>query len=321
MATYTGLGACLQIGEESTAGTAVTPTQKMPVMEISFREPSNIKPSEVLPTTNTTSPLASRFFLGSTSAEGKSVHQLGYHGIGMILEAIMGSGSGTTGPSGGLYTHTYPLGKDQHAYTCEIVLGSSGNAEQFAGCYVSAFEMVFEVDKEPMVELTWVGHKSEGSRSTATGSLTESTSVSYPLTWHALTALTWNSTTYKARKITISGNRGMTPRHKLGTVRTPADILPDSMMELSATVEFDYETDTIWTGARAETSSDLAFTFTSGSRTFTVTLHNSRVEENEMSIASQGVIPYSYTFHPRPDSTDPGMSIVVVNTQSSAIAA
>jgi hypothetical protein len=321
MAFYTGLGGCLQVGEESTAGTAVTPTQRFPVMSISFDEPQNVKPSEVIQSGNSTSPVGSRFFLGTTFATGQSRHALGYHGIGMLLEAMLTASSATTGPSSGNYTHTYSLHKTQNSYTAEFVLGSSGNAETFSGCKVSAFEVVFEVDKEPQVSIDWVGMKSEGSRSSATGSISTSTSEAYPVQWSQMTACTWNSATVGARKITISGNRNLTPRHKLGTVRTPEDVVPEGLMELTAVVEHDYTTDDYWTGARAETSSDFAFTFTSDSKTFTVTLHNCRIMAGAVSIDDQGVIPQTVTFYPRPDSTDTGMSIVVVNTQSSAVAA
>ena len=90
---------------------------------------------------------------------------------------------------------------------------------------------------------------------------------------------------------------------------------------VTVTAQVFYDADTLQAGFVAGTQSDFAVTFTSGSVSMAFTLHNAVITECTAPVNKHGRIMQTVTFRGVSDGTDNGVAVVVINTQSSRVAA
>ena len=126
--------------------------------------------------------------------------------------------------------------------------------------------------------------------------------------------LSFDGATYDLVDMTLTINNALATRQHLGSSVTKQPLRSDfQSVELAVTVEVE---DALYTAFTADTESDATITFTSGSQTFTLNVHNAYLSAASDPVSDANVISQSLTFVGQSDGTDEGCSIVVVNTKS-----
>ena len=109
-------------------------------------------------------------------------------------------------------------------------------------------------------------------------------------------------------------------RHLLGSL-TFADPKPSGPLSIKLNLDCEYAIDTLQSGYTADTESDATVTFTASARTLQFNIHNAYIEDDATGPESHGGLSEKVVLRGQDDATDYGISLVIVNTQSSAIAA
>lgn len=173
MALGSGMAAQIGYAPEVTAGTPVTVTDFLPLLEESLTSERTRMESEAIIAGRRT--LASRNWAGASIAPGGDVgHELYPLGAGTILEALFGTAS-TSGPSGGFYTHAWTSLGEPKPVTIQVGRPTVGGVVipmTYAGCMAESWELAVEVDAFARLGVTWAGIHEIGHRSVADGATT-----------------------------------------------------------------------------------------------------------------------------------------------------
>ena len=312
-----GRGSYVGFGVEGTWGTAVARTHWFRLVSSNVRRVvEKIKRPVLAEATGSRN--RAKHAVGSDKVTGTIEILVGYEGFGPLWKNILQGTPSTSGPSGGLYTHTYPLATGlQIGLTMELIRGT-GSAEVFEGVLISKATISIDAGGFMTVSLDIIGETSGGP--TSAGSPTLTTNEIEVLHHHAGT-LGWNSGTYYPKKLTLTLDNKLADRMLLGSKLT-AKPAPSDFLEVTAAVDLEWSADDFDSGWTADTESDLAITFTgTGSRTITFTLHNAYIDDSDHPLTAPGIVMQSAKFVGQSDGTDEGFSVVVANTQSSATAA
>jgi len=244
---------------------------------------------------------------------------MSYRGMGVILKHSLGA-LATTG-AGPTYTHTYT-----HALalptslTAEVIRGTSTNAEEFYGLRVS--KLTIEVQANGL--MTWEAELiGMGVGARAAGG-TASLQTPYRIVGHHLGAsgFAFNSVGYKAKKIKLVVDNKLTEVAELSSLYSGqpqrgdhADITIE--VEMYATVETLYNAHLAGTVA----TWSAVFTEPTTSETFTITSQNATCTYCADPITAAGLVSTTATFRGHSSTGSSGITIEVVNSQSSGIAA
>ena len=129
---YSGRGAALGIGEESTYGTAVSRVNWRPAINTNLLRTIERVPRPSL-RTGAAGAMRRNHYTQADNAGGTASIELTYENCGMWVKHVLGAAA-TTGSSP--YTHTYTLGTLPTGLTIENVRGT-GTSEIFEGCRVN----------------------------------------------------------------------------------------------------------------------------------------------------------------------------------------
>lgn len=322
MATRLGRQLAIGFGAEGTWGTAVSRTVwHRGVSSTLQRRQSKVRLPRLVASSGSSN--RAKHFIEREDVSGDIVLEVPFEGFGLILKNILGAAA-TTGPSGGLYTHTYTLA---HALptglTIEVVRGIDSEAgtsesEVFEGCLISKAVFRLSAGGVMLVTLSIIGQTASGRSSAGSPSYS---SNDLPAIHHTGGQLTWNSAARYMKSIELTIDNKLTRRDFIGSTLTQRPVKSD-FMDIRCALSFEWEAETYYEGMHADTEADATVTFSgAGSRTFGVTLHNGYVDTCDSPISGPGVIDESVVLIGQTDGTDQGVSIVVVNTQSSAVAA
>ena len=319
---YTGRQACVGFGQESAWNTAVARTVFFELVSENMAAVQAWGPRGVLyEGASGVARTGAKFNAGSTFT-GTVVFQGRYEGMGLIIRHAMWSNS-TTGPSGGLYTHTYVLGTapPTGGLTMEIQRGD-GSYEVWSGCRVNKFSMTVNVAGIATVTLDLICGGRDARAAIGATSPTFTTNRDAVLKHNEVSTLAWNSTTAYLRMLKIDIDNKLTPRPMLGSLITKDPGVMSALRGVMITADTEYATEDYDNGHKDGTESDAVISFSGpASNTFTVTLHDAFVSANSAPVSNFGITSESSTFIGQDDGTHHGIAIVVVNTQSSAIAA
>lgn len=313
---YLGVNSCVMIGEESTWGTAVSRTHSYRLMSSSLRRVVDKAARETL---YEGSGLVSRKrFIRADKVEGSITFLATFHAMGVWLKHALWGTPGTTGPSGGYYTHTYTLGASAPTggLTIEIVQGG-GSAIVYEGCRISKLTAKLAAAGVMEVTVDIIGETSGAPTSAGTPTFT---TTETELEHYMAGTIGWNSDTYTAKSIELAIDNKLEPRQLLGSKLTK-DPKPTALRTISFSADMEYESDDPQTDYTGDTESDLVFAVTSGTFSLTITVHNAYLTKDEIGIDQHGPLGEAVAWMGQSDATDKGISIVVVNTQSSAVAA
>lgn len=316
MADYMGRGGKVSVGEDSsTWGTAGTPdrcfytfsTDISTMMNVEFREALN---------EGLTGSVVSSFVNNGIDVGGTFEVEPAYEGFGLILYHALWGTTATSGTNP--YTHTYTLAATPPALglTVEQVNGNN-TAEKFAGCRVSTLELTVSARGRMRARVTVIG-KSGGGRTSATS--TSVTTNHTPIQGYHAGSIGWNSLTWRTVDLALKVDNRFERQPLLGTQYTGEPFIAGPRV-VTVTATVIYDADTAYSGFTAGTQSDFTVTFTSGSASMAWTLHNAVITECSAPVNKHGRIMQTLTLRGVSDGTDNGIAVVVINTQSSRVAA
>lgn len=319
---YTGRQAWVGFGQESAWNTAVSRTQFFELVSENMTAVQGWTPRGVLyEGASGVARTGAKFNTGSTYT-GTVVVQGRYEGMGLLLRHAMWSNS-TTGPSGGLYTHTFVLGTapPTGGLTMELQRGD-GTYEVWTGCRVNKFSMSVNVAGIATVTLDLICGGRDARTAIGGTSPSFTTDRDAVLKHNQVSTLAWNSTTAYLKTLKVDIDNKLTPRPLLGSLITADPGVMSGLRGVMVTADTEWSADDYDAGHQAGTESDAVISFTgASSHTLTVTLHDAFISANTAPVSSFGIVSESSTFMGQDDGTHHGLAIVVVNSQSSAIAA
>ncbi len=317
-----GIGLAFGLAEESTWGTAVSRdtwirgnSSGLQVDVVKKRRPD-------LYLSTTGAPI--KHYTEKQDAGGTIEVLFGFEGHGKIIKHALWGTPTTTGPSSSLYTHTYPLAADPPTgLTIEEVRGTDASgtnaARVYEGCLIDSVTWELSAGGLLTETLDIIAETAAAESSAGTPSFTTN---EIEALHSAAGSLAWNSTNYAdIRTMKVSVKRNLARRNRLGSHLTskPVPGVPEIMMEF----EID-TTNADWlTGLTADTESAATITITgSGSRSVAFAVHKAYVHSVSDPIQGPDVITQKVTLIGQWSSTtDRGITVTVINTQSSAIAA
>ena len=314
-----GRGAALGVGKESTWGTAVSRTAWYRLVNATLnRDVANEERGNLVEASGSAN--IRKMFVAHDFISGQFELLLGYEGFGLLFENLMQGAPSTTGPSGGIYTHSYPLSASStKSLTTEFLFGN-GEAEVVEGVKINRATLAIEAGKQMrFICEEFIGETTGGMVSAGTFTATSNeVEVEH---WQAGT-VSFNSQTYTCVSVKISINHKLERRQLLGSKLTK-EPLRAGFQEIMVELVVEYENSNLYTGYTAGTQSNIVFAFSgaTGSRTLTFTGHNALLLSASRPINKIGVLQQTYKFRCLSDGTNEGLLIAVGNTQSSNIAA
>lgn len=315
MALGLGYFSSVGFGEESTWGTAVSRTHWYRLVSSNLRRRTVKIQRPVLG--EDSSGMALKHLLVQHMVEGRVVLLVGLEGLGLLLKHALWGTPATTGTNP--YTHTYKLGSSQPAggLTVELIHGNA-SAEVFEGCRINRLVLRGASGGFVQIEMDIIGETSGGL--TSAGSPTYTTNE-VEISSHMAGSLSFNSASY-----TISDNFELVLDNRLrrrmlfGSLYTK-DPKPTGRRGVSLSLGVEYETDALPTALTADTQGDVAVTFTNGSRSLAITVHNAYLDDVAHPVETADILSQRAMFLGESDGTDDGLQLVIVNTQSDAVAA
>ena len=315
---YHGRGAALGFGEEATGnyGTAVSPSVWRPAISTSLLRTIEKVPRPTL-RTGAAGAMRRAHFVQADNAGGSFQIEATYENCGMILKHALGKVT-TTGGSAP-YTHTYTLSDhvttDKPGLSIANVRGT-GTTEVFEGSRISTFTFAVSSGGVATIDCAVISETTNGRVST-THTDSDFAATESPILHHQASTLSFNSVNYPLIDMSLVINNSLATRQKLGSSLTLQPLRSDfQSVELSLTVEVD---DALALALVNDTESDAVITFTSGSETFTVNIHNAYLSEVGDAVSDANIIRQSITLIGQSDGTNEGCSIVVVNADATGI--
>lgn len=315
---YLGRGAAVGFGKETTWGTAVAATIWMGLISESMTRGLEKKPR---PTLAEASGSANRrgHYTGLDRVGGSIAVECTYEGFLLLIEQTFGAVASTTGPSGGLYTHTMLLSATPQIGLTVYVNKGQGTTEVFEGCKVSKMTFKIAAGEIGVCEFELIGETSDGRAGTSAPSWTGSRDLF--VKHNQVGTVSFNSATYTVKSFEISIDCKVVRRDLLGSANTAEPVVGD-FAEITFKSELEYFSDALFTAMQADTQGDLVVALAGpASRAMTWTVQNAYMTSFSDPVSGPGVIMQSATWQGESDGTDEGLKLVCVNTQATATAA
>jgi hypothetical protein len=310
---YVGHASNIGLAQEVTYGTAVSPrTRWMRVTEAGLARRILRQPVEDLAADGLAANERYRVQTGEES--GGSIGgwvAFNDHCLTFLLKNALGSIS-TTGS--GPYTHTAVMRTALPSLTISQNQGGSVG-EVFEGCKINRLTLDVEPGRQMRVSAEIIAETAGGPTTTETP-----TYVSTPvwLTHDTAGTLSFDGETYRIQRFSVTIDNRLIRRPALGLQYT-LEPARSAKSEVTVQVTLERTTNALQEAHNADTEGDLVLAFTSGTNSLTVTGHNAVPFEWSSTPSGVGPITEQVTFRCFGDGTDEGLSVVVVNANSSAV--
>ena len=305
---YSGRGAALGAGEESTYGVATSRVNWRPAISSNLLRTVERVPRPNLQT-GTAGVMRRSHFTAADNAGGTCSIELTYQNCGMWVKHLLGAAA-TTGSSP--YTHTYTLGTLPAGLTIENIRGT-GTSEVFEGCRFNSGTFAVSAGGVMSLDLDVIAETSAARGTAPTPSYGAGDT---PVLHSHSGQFGFNSANYDLVSMSLAVNNALARRQLLGSAVTKQPKRSDfQSVELSVTVEVE---DALYAALLADTSGDASITFSSGALSAAFTIQNAYVTSASDPVTSAGIVSQSLTFVGESDGTDEGLAIAIVNTNSSA---
>ena len=310
-----GRGACVGIGKETTWGTTASATVWMGLVSETMSRNLEKKPR---PTLAEASGSANRrgHYTGLDNVGGSVTVELTYEGFGLLMEHMLGGTASTTGPSGGLYTHTIALSATPQVGLSVYVNKGQGSTEIFSGCKISKATLKAVAGQVVVVTLELIAKTSDSRASTTSPAWTTSRDL---IAKHNQAGLVgWNSTTESCRSVELTIDNKVVRRNNLGSPNTLEPVTGD-FVEITMKAEVEYFSDAKYVAWLADTQGDLTFTLSGPtSYAIAITLQNAYLNSYADPVSAPGVIMQQVEWTGESDGTDEGLKVVITNSQATA---
>lgn len=324
MSTRLGMGTAIGIGAESTWGTAVARTAWVRAVSAGLMVTPRKTPRPDLYGSSVGTRI--KHLIEASDCGGDIEWIGGYEGQGLLLKHALWGTPSTTGPVSGIYTHTYPLGASvPDGLTIEVVRGTDSTGTNvsriYEGCLIDEWEASVQAGGYLRCRASIIG---ETGASDATAGTVSFTSNEIDLAHAQAGAFTWNSVanTGIVRSLTWRLRNSLARRNNLGSTLT-AKPQPSDFRAVEVEVDMEQADAAMLDALTADTEAagSIAFSGT-GSRTWTLNLHGAYVDSVSDEISAPGILRQKVKLIGQFTSGSSfGMSVVVANTQSSAVAA
>jgi len=313
---FTGQGAGLGWGVETTPGTAVARSNWMRAVE------ANLARSVERPMSPVLASVSAGFdqeVHDQADNAGGDLAILGTYdapAFGNLLWAALGSAVSSGGPT---FNHNITPGDTIPSYTIEQLLGNSGRGEVFTGMKVDTLVLSQSAGDYLRVKATYVGITNGGEVAAGTPTYL---STFERVIHHQAGLLAWNSQNFArvtSWELTIS-NALAGPQYLGSLLADEAYFSGRRTAQLKLGLHWDqaHFTGGLYQGTKSDAS--LAWTGTGGN-SLTATLHNAFVSEASKPISSVDVITQNVTLKGLADyspGTDKGVLIALSNTLGGA---
>lgn len=319
--TWTGNGSAWGIGPESTFATPVSRTVWFALSGgESMAEKVATSPRKTLVGGGSSRMPRASYVTGVDAGGGVSIHAT-YEGMGLLLAYALGGDWNTTGPSGGLYTHTLALADDLPVgLTSEIIRGDSGLSEIFPGGQINKLTLKVTAGEEMTADVDLIAQRSLGRDDPSEPSWTGSRDLTVS---YAEVGVTFDGTEVACNSLTFSIDNKLVRRRELKSDYTKRPRGTD-FIEVMITLEMTWQSDVLYSAYRARNTGDTVITLTgTGGRTLTITAEACRIMDCTAPIGSMGEIKQTATLraYAAADDSSQGLTVVLVNTQSDPLAA
>ena len=306
---YSGRGSAIGSGEESTWGTAVARSAWRPAISSNLLRTVERVPRPNLQT-GAAGVMRRSHFTAADNAGGSVSIELTYENCGMWVKHLLGAAA-TTGSSP--YTHTYTLGTLPTGLTIENIRGT-GTSEVFEGCRINTGTFAVSAGGVMSLDLDIIAETSAARGTAPTPSYGAGDT---PVLHSHAGQFSFNSVSYDLVSMSLAVNNALARRQLLGSAVTKQPKRNDfQSVELSVEIEVE---DALYQSMIADDQSDAVITFTSGALSAAFTIHNAYLTSASDPVTSAGIVSQSLSFVGESDGTDEGLSIAIVNTNSSAV--
>ena len=316
MANGIGAGTYIGIGEETTEGTAVTPTLFLPVRSGDWKRDIAKEVLEPLGLPGDAIPASRGTFVTADNAGG-SFAITGYYNSVLLLTLLKHAFGNVTTAGAGPYTYTYDMTRTQPtkpSLTIEGVIGRGGpssNAEQYAGSRISKIDFTVSNAAPVVVNVEFMAQATAGRVSptspTFAGSL-------QPATHNHATDFTFNSvqsTDITSLKLSIDLKHERAPQ--LGSLTSGA-MIQAGLVEVTIEVTQRFYSNANYAAYIAKTEAAGALTITNGTQSMAFSFGALEVMSNSTPPGGAGVIEQTTTYKAHGTTSIPGgVGLVITN--------
>lgn len=311
----TGIDAQIGYGQESTVGTAVTPTRFLPLLTESLgQEITRIESEADIPGRQVLT--SEQWNGGPKMIKGDVQHELPVAGAGVLLYNTLGAKGSTSGA--GPYTTVLTPG-DVFGKALTVQVGRpdiAGDVQKFvyAGCKITEMEIAAELDKPVTMGMSLIG-MTEATTGTVTSA---SYGTGHAKPYKAIThgALTIGGSAQPISSFKIKVTRPFDERRFHGQATTSEPIQSDRL-SITGEITCEFEGLTLYNRFVNGTEAAFVYTLTQGTNVLTFD-GNVRFDGTTPAKAGRGIISVTVPVVFVSDSTadSDALSVTVVNSDS-----
>jgi hypothetical protein len=284
MAVFSGFGTVIGLGKESTYGTTVARARWLDVNGTTLTQAARKRVSRGA-LAKTRAFVESRM-VTDNEVGGSITLPAGYSGLGLLLEAALGSVSGA-GP------YTFAAATTLPSLTIEQLVGNSGNSELYAGVKVNSATLTVT----PGGEVTWAFDLFATTKGASGSAGTPSMATPVPVEAYEV-AVTYGGTAVTLiRDLTLTLSNNLERRQRVGSLNT-AEPLFSGPREVMVTGAVDKQAFSNRTTELADGAANLVITITdtaTGAKTVVITV-SALLKSDEQIGTTFGALSDALTF-------------------------
>ena len=286
MALQFGRSAFIKYEQESTYGTAVTPTISNRVTSVSLGRSQERERTTHLSQSDAAFAVAT--FDAFEQAGGSIEMPLFYKGMGQLFKAAIGGTPVTTGS--GPYTHAFEPTTVLPSLTMSFQRGT-GSVETFEGVMVTSMTISCEAGAEASASFEVIAETASARTTAITPSFGDGAQVVH----HQAGTLSYNSNTYTVRSFEFTIDNKLERVNNLGSKLTGQPQISD-VREVTITATLDLSDNNLYNSQLAGDQSDVSLTFTAGADSMTFLLRNAKIIDYSDDVTSFGRIERTVSF-------------------------
>ena len=286
MALQFGRSAFIKYEQESTYGTAVTPTISNRVTSVSLGRSQERERTTHLSQSDAAFAVAT--FDAFEQAGGSIEMPLFYKGMGQLFKAAIGGTPVTTGS--GPYTHAFEPTTVLPSLTMSFQRGT-GSVETFEGVMVTSMTISCEAGAEASASFEVIAETASARTTAITPSFGDGAQVFH----HQAGTLSYNSNTYTVRSFEFTIDNKLERVNNLGSKLTGQPQISD-VREVTITATLDLSDNNLYNSQLAGDQSDVSLTFTAGADSMTFLLRNAKIIDYSDDVTSFGRIERTVSF-------------------------
>lgn len=310
MALQFGRSAFVKYEQESTYGTAVTPTISNRVTSVSLSRSQERERTTHLSQSDAAFAVAT--FDAFEQAGGSLEMPLFYKGMGQLFKCAIGGTPATTGA--GPYTHAFEPTTVLPSMTMSFQRGT-GSVETFEGVMVSSMTISCEAGAEASASFELIAETASARTTAITPSFGDGAQVFH----HQAGTLDFNGGNYTVRSFEFTVDNKLERVNNLGSKLTGQPQISD-VREVTITATLDLSDNDLYNAQLAGTQADVSLTFTSGADSMTFLLRNAKITDYSDNVTSFGRIERTVTFFGLADvgAAETAFKFTIVNDSANA---